>query len=221
MKKNTDSTSNLIGAGELKEVGEKEQEGTSHARDQAAQEGSDCVNFLSAASLLSCTGNEGNEAHPPIRKVRGLTPPVQESDEENFPLWDAESDQAFELRQSQYKKSKQQLRDEIKTLTSTGEALRQHFKNQVTSIAHMENERQRLVEQCRHFAALVRVLPSGMVEEAMNTSYPHSFIEVSFNEAMYEHASEEVRSARKQKARMDKLGETQESSEGTSSDPED
>ncbi len=74
VKKNTDSTSNFLGARELKEAGGKEQEGTSHAQDQAAQERSDCVVPLPAASLLPCTGNEGNEAHPPIRKVRGLTP---------------------------------------------------------------------------------------------------------------------------------------------------
>jgi hypothetical protein len=146
---------------------------------------------------------------------------VLDSNEENFPLWDAETDQAIELRLSQYRKSKSQLRDEIKTLTSTGEALRQHVKNQVTSITNTEIERRRLRYQCLQFAALVRGLPSGMVEDAMDACYPHSFIKVSFNEAMDEHASEEVRSARKQKARMDELGETQESSEGTSSDPED
>jgi hypothetical protein len=36
VKKDTDSTSDLIGAGKSKEAGGKEQEGTSHAQDQAA-----------------------------------------------------------------------------------------------------------------------------------------------------------------------------------------
>ncbi len=83
MKKSTDPPPNFAGAGDMMEAGGKEQEGTSHAQDQTAQIGSDCVASLSAAPLLPCTGNEGNEAHPPIRRVRGLTPPPQMIDGED------------------------------------------------------------------------------------------------------------------------------------------
>ena len=63
-KKDIYSPLNLTGAGETKEAGGKEQEGTSHAQNQAAKDGSESVVSLSSVSLLSCTGNEGNEAHP-------------------------------------------------------------------------------------------------------------------------------------------------------------
>jgi hypothetical protein len=74
VKKNTDSPPNFAGEGDEKEAGEKEQEGTSHAQDQTAQIESDGVVPLSSASLPPCRGNEGKETHPPIRRVRGLTP---------------------------------------------------------------------------------------------------------------------------------------------------
>jgi hypothetical protein len=115
VKKNTDLPPNLAGARGLKEAGEKEQEGTSHAQDQAAQVGSDCVVSLSAAPLLPCTGNEGNEAHPPIRKVRGLTPPNQEAEGVNFSQSESEGDLSFERLQFQNRKPKRQLRNEVKT----------------------------------------------------------------------------------------------------------
>jgi hypothetical protein len=146
-----------------------------------------------AVSLLPCTGNGGNEAHPPIRKVRGLTPPMQEADEDNFPLWDTDHDKELEITLSKNRKSRQQLRDEIKTLTSTGDALRQHVKNQMTSISFMENEKKRLWYQCRQFAALVENLPSGMVNDAMDAAFPFSFTKVYFNEAMLEHVLKELR----------------------------
>ena len=69
--------SSVLGAEESKESGGKEQEGTSHAQDQASTDGGENFVSLSSVSLLSCTDNEGNEAHPPIRKVRGLTPQLK------------------------------------------------------------------------------------------------------------------------------------------------
>ncbi len=116
MKKDTDSTSNLIGAGELKEAGGKEQEGTSHAQVQAAaQERSNCIVSPLAAFLPPCTGKEGDEAHPPIRKVRGLTPPRQEESDGDFPLWDDEIDKEIELKLALRKRTRQQLQEENKT----------------------------------------------------------------------------------------------------------
>ncbi len=81
MKKITESSINFAGAGVLKDACEKEQEGTSHAQDQAAQVGSDSVVSFSAVPLLPSTGKESNETHPPIRKIRGLAPPDQKAGE--------------------------------------------------------------------------------------------------------------------------------------------
>jgi hypothetical protein len=97
VKKSIESSLNLAGAGELKEACEKEREGTSHAQDQAAQVRSDSVVPFSVAPLLPSTGKEGNEAHPPIRKVRGLTPPAPEAEGENSPQSEAECDPELEL----------------------------------------------------------------------------------------------------------------------------
>ncbi len=83
VKKITESSFNFAGAGMLKNACEKEQEGTSHAQDQAAQVGSDGVVSFSAAPLLPSIGKERNEAHLPIRKIRGLTPPDQKAGEGN------------------------------------------------------------------------------------------------------------------------------------------
>ncbi len=155
MKKDTDSTSNLIGAGEFKEAGGKEQEGTSHAQDQAAQERSVGAVPLSAASPLPCTGNEAKEAHPPIRKVRGLTPPMEEAKEDDFPHWDAETEQELEHTLAQNRRSRKQLQEENATLTGTVKALKQHIASQAKSMRLEDYERSRLSDQCRHF---VRVL---------------------------------------------------------------
>ena len=64
----------------------KNQEGTSHAQNQAAKDGNENVVSPSYASPLPFTGKEGSEAHPPIRRVRGLSPPEQELGEMDFPL---------------------------------------------------------------------------------------------------------------------------------------
>jgi hypothetical protein len=105
VKKDTDSTSNLIGAGESREAGGKKQEGTSHAQDQAAQEKSVGIVPLSATSPLPCTGIEAMETHPPIRKVRGLTPPI----EDVYPLMEAEEDKQLERECDQIKRPRKQL----------------------------------------------------------------------------------------------------------------
>jgi hypothetical protein len=104
VKKSTESSLNLAGAGELNEACEKEREGTSHA--QAAQVGSDSVVPFSVASLLPSTGKEGNEAHPPIRKVRGLTSPAPEAEGENSPQSEAECDPELELLLAQNRKTR-------------------------------------------------------------------------------------------------------------------
>ncbi len=84
VKKITESLFNFAGAGMFEDACEKEQEGTSHAQDQAAQVGSDSVVSFSAAPLPPSTGKEKNEAHPPIRTVRGLTSPNQRRRERKF-----------------------------------------------------------------------------------------------------------------------------------------
>jgi hypothetical protein len=194
VKKDTDSTSNLIGAGELKEAGGKEQEGTSHAQDQAAQERSVGVVPLSATSPLPCTGNEAMEAHPPIRKVRGLTPPRDEANEDDFPLMDAEDDKELERVLAQNRRTRKQLKEENVTLTDTVKALKQHIVSQAKCKEMDDYEKSRLRDQCRYFAAVLRQIPSTIVDENVISKTP--FTQRTYEDAMYEHESVEVRMAR-------------------------
>jgi hypothetical protein len=88
-------------------------------------------------------------------------------------------------------------------LTNTGEALRQHVRSQANSLASMEKEKERLLAQCRKFAALMRLLPSGMVDETMISDSP--FTMVAYKAAMYEHESLDVRIAREIHAGMEEM----------------
>jgi hypothetical protein len=144
VKKDIDSPPNLTGAGESKKAGGKNQEGTSHAQNQAAKDGNENVVAPSYASPLPCTGKEGSEAHPPIRKVRGLSPPEQELEETSFPLMEAEEDRLFDLQLAQNRKPRQQLRDEIQGLESTVKALKQHIQNQIKHMNMDKEEKYRL-----------------------------------------------------------------------------
>ncbi len=66
-------------------------------------------------------------------------------------------------------------------------ALKQHIGSQANSIASEKTEKGRLLAQCQKLAALVRLLPSGMVDEDMISETP--FTMISYEAAMYEHAS--------------------------------
>jgi hypothetical protein len=69
-------------------------------------------------------------------------------------------------------------------------ALKQHIGSQAKTIKSEQIEKGRLLDQCRKFVALVRVLLSGMVDEGMISKTP--FTMASYRDAMYEHASREV-----------------------------
>jgi hypothetical protein len=78
-------------------------------------DGSDSVVSFSAASLLISAGKEENEAHPPIRRVRGLTPT---EDKRSHPSErDAESDSELE-KHLRRPRAREQLRMEIQRLTT-------------------------------------------------------------------------------------------------------
>ncbi len=100
----------LLGVGVSKDACEKEREGTSHAQDQAAQVGSNSVVSFSAAPLLPSTCKDKDEAHPPIRTVRGLTHPDQEAEGENSPSSEADHDPELELLLAQARKTRKQLK---------------------------------------------------------------------------------------------------------------
>ena len=218
-KKDIDSPPKLTGAEESKESGGKEQEGTSHAQDQASADGGESFVSVSSVSLLSFTGNEGNEAHPPIRKVRGLTPPTQDWEEQDLPLMDAEADRLFDLELGVLHKTRKQLRNEVQGLENTITALKQHVQNQAKVMETDKKERDRLRIRCERFAGLLRLLPDGLVDEALiEKSY---FSDESYARAMYEHCSEEVRLERAAQARRKKLDAESELDETESSAEED
>ncbi len=133
MKKNTESPLNFAGAGESQEAGKKDQEGTSHTQDQEGQghvilqkpDGSDSVAFFPVVSLPIPAGKEENEVHPPIRRVRGLTPPGKSPEETRppSPKLDTDSDPDLE-KFLQRPKTREQLRDEIQRLTTVEARLR-------------------------------------------------------------------------------------------------
>ena len=177
--------------------------GTSHAQNQAAKDGNESVVSPSSVSPLPCIGNEGSEAHPPIRKVRGLTPPEQELEEISFPLMEAEEERLFDLQLAQNRKPRQQLRGEAQGLENTVKALKQHIQNQIKHMNMDKEEKYRFGAQCRHFAAVIRMVPDGMVNETLLEATP--FTMCGYKKAMYEHASEEVRMAREALARKEEL----------------
>jgi hypothetical protein len=219
-KKDIDSPLKLTGAGESKEADGKEQEGTSHAQDQAAKDGSENFVSLSSVSLLSCTDKEGNEAHPPIRKVRGLTPPIQDLEEQSFPLMDAEEDRLLELELGQIRRTRRQLKDEVQGLDSTVKALKQHIRNQAKVMESDKQVRIRLESQCRKFAGLLRMLPDGIVDEALIEASLFTTA-ANYAEAMYEHASEEVRMTRAAQEKRKNLEAENELYEGEQSNSND
>jgi hypothetical protein len=196
----------------------KEQLGTSHALTKEdldrvlplGQDGSSSVVLFPVISLSIPAGKE-EEQHPPIRKVRGLTPPAQVTEGEHSPQSETDFDPECELLLAQNRKTRQQLKDEVQSLTKkvalqedTVKALKQHIGSQVKSIAHEEVEKGRLLAQCQKFAALVRLLPSGMVDADMLDKTP--FTLASYEAAMYEHDSWEVRSAREEQRRIEETG---------------
>lgn len=93
MKMSSESPLNFTGAEKMQEAGKMEQEGTSHAQDQGKEvhvilqrpDGSDSVVPFSAVSLPIPAGKEESEAHPPIRSVRGFTPPGKSPEETRSP----------------------------------------------------------------------------------------------------------------------------------------
>ncbi len=216
VKKITESPFNFADAGMLKDACEKEQEGTSHAQDQAPQVGSDSVVSFSAAPLPPSTGKEKNETHPPIRAVRGLTPPNQEAEWENSPPSESVFDPEFELLLARNRMTKKQLQEEVLSWTKkaaqqedTVKALRQHIASQIRTIVSEQEEKRRLLSQCLHFAALIRLLPSGTVDEDMISTSP--FTNATYAAAMYKHVSIEDRKARQRddiREEMERNGES-------------
>ncbi len=195
----------------------KEQLGTSHAQGKEdpervlplGQDGSNGVALFPAISLPIPAGKEG-EQHPPIRKVRGLTSPAQETEGEHSPQSESDGDPELELLLAQNRKTKRQLKDEVQSLTKkvalqedTVKALKQHIGSQANSMASEKSEKGRLLAQCQKLAELVRLLPSGMVDEDMISKT--AFTLASYKAAMYEHASWQVRSAREEQRRMEEL----------------
>ncbi len=189
MKKSTESLLNFVGSGELQEEGNMEQEGTSHAQDQAGQEhvvlpmsdGSDSVVSFSAASLLIPAGKEKNEAHPPIRRVRGLTPPSTPAEGKRYPSSerDAKSDPEFE-KHLRRPRTREQFKMEIQRLTTAEAQLRsstnhleQPVKVQGQCMSRMKIQNKRLEAQCECFAAFVGSLPEDVrAETLLAFAYP-------------------------------------------------
>ncbi len=123
-----------------------EQEGTSHAQQP---NGNESVVSFSAASFSIPAGTEDDNAHPPIRKVRGLTPPGKSPQKYRSPSPDLleDSDPDFE-RLYQNRRTKKQLKNEVQSLTekvvlleNTLKLLKQHVGSQATSVATQEREK--------------------------------------------------------------------------------
>jgi hypothetical protein len=154
---------NFAGAGESQEAGKMEQEGTSHAQNQEGQEhvtlqkpdeGDSVVSFP-VVSLPIPAGKEENEVHPPIRKVRGLTPPGKSPEETRSPSnLGTDPDPDFE-KFFQRLKTREELRDEIQRLTTVEARLRsstihleQHVQVQGQCIRRMQHRQTRLEAVC-------------------------------------------------------------------------
>ena len=153
---------------------------------------SDSVASLSSAPLPTEVGKEDDEEHPPIRKVRGLTPPDASASEESSPLsplqdfeyWDADMEEFLNRP-----KTKEQLRNELhrvsiseRRLSSTTSHLEQHVKVQQVLMARSEHLRNKWGLQCNCFAAFVKVLPEDVKAEALRTSTHSSYLSWSMDE---------------------------------------
>ncbi len=75
---------------------------------------SDSVVSFSAVSLPIPAGKEENEDHPPIRKVRGLTPPSESPEKTRSPSPELGTDSDPDCEKLlQRPKTREQLRNEI------------------------------------------------------------------------------------------------------------
>ncbi len=81
------------------------------------------------------------------------------------------------------------------------QSLKQHIRSQATCMESEKEEKVCLLAQCQKFADLVRLLPSGMVNEDMVEKTPFTF--ASYKAAVYEHASWEERNAREVQRRRE------------------
>ena len=127
--------------------------GTSHAQDQTGQEhvilqkpdGSDSGVSFSAVSLPIPAGKEENEAHPPIRRVRVLTPPSTSPEKERSPSPELGTDSDPDCKKLlQRRKTREQLRKEIQRLTTVEAHLRSstnHLEQHVNVQARTMSEK--------------------------------------------------------------------------------
>jgi hypothetical protein len=100
-----------------------------------------------------------------------LTPPAQEAEVEHSPPSEAAVYPEVDLLLAQNRRTRRELRDEVQSLAKkvalledTVKALKQHIKSQATCMESENYEKRRLLAQCRKFADLLRLLPSGMVD---------------------------------------------------------
>ncbi len=112
-----------------------------------------------------------------------MTPPAPEAEGENSPQSEAEYDPKLKLILAQNRKTRRQLREKVQSMTKkaalqeeTVKALKRHIESQATSIASANAEKGRLLVQCQKFAALLRMLPSGMVDEEMLSETPFTMV---------------------------------------------
>ena len=129
------------------------------------------------------------ETHPPIRKVRGLTPPMNEAKEDEYPHIADEEDKELELVLAQNRRTRKQLKEENVTLTDTVKALKQHIQNQAKVKQLDDYEKSRLRDQCRHFVRVLKLIPSTVVDKELISRTP--FTPYAYNAAMLEHDTEQ------------------------------